>query len=531
MSIEAPWASTKGERTVALHAHTRPGWLTYETFYGLAEKPFSLSSNPSFFYQSSAHATAFADLLSGIRRRESLSVLSGDIGTGKTTLCRTVLGNLDRQTFSAFVADPFATREDLLKVVLVEFGVVSHEDLASGRLRSASRTELSYLLYEFLGTLSPLQAFAVVFIDEAQNLSLPLLEEIRILSDSDGRERQLQVVLVGQLELREKLRLPEMRQVAQRVSVCCGLEPLDRDGVDGYIAHRLHVAGGTPDRVRFSSEARDAIYDASCGVPRLINRLCDRALHHGHLARAVVIDEGLFALAHAELKPLLPSRAREPRLVLLSPDADAMATFPSESGVTPSASTTLPTVTAASTFAPQPATLEATPVAVPAPAVEATRPARAPARPRLAPAAPTFAPADRADAWFAETDARVKQAAEADPTQLPPLHDAPVSLPTGTGLHRRRSSVPLTHIEVLQRAWLRRLKIAVLLLVIVGGAGFGFTLAFNILSQPVMSPAVASPAPPSLPTPFVIPAPPADDQPPSAGIQSAATAEQTPPQN
>jgi hypothetical protein len=119
---------------------------------------------------------------------------------------------------------------------------------------------------------------------------------------------------------------------------------------------------------------------------------------------------------------------------------------------------------------------------------------------------------DGADAWFAETDARVKQAAEADPTQLPPFHDAPISpLPTGKAPHRRRSSIPLTHMEMLQRAWLRRLKIAVLLLVIVGGAAFGFTLAFSILSQPVMSPAVASPAPPSLPTPLAIPDVPADD--------------------
>jgi len=514
MSIEAPWASKKGERTVALHAHTRPGWLTYENFYGLAEKPFSLSSDPAFFYQSSSHATAFDDLLSGIRRRESLSVLSGDIGTGKTTLCRTVLGHLDRQTFSAFVADPFATREDLLKVVLVEFGVVSHEDLASGRLRGASRTELSYLLYEFLGTLSPLQAFAVVFIDEAQNLSVPLLEEIRILSDSDGRERQLQVVLVGQIELREKLQLAEMRQVAQRVTVCCGLEPLDRDGVDGYIAHRLHVAGGTPDRLRFSNEAKDAIYDASGGVPRLINRLCDRALHHGHLARAVVIDEALFALAHAELKPLLPSRARETRVVLLSPDADAMATFPSEGGVTPSASSTLPPVAAASPFAPKPATLEGTPVVVPPPAVEPATPPPAPARLRLAPAAPTVVAAEGADAWFAETDARVKQAAEADPKPLTPFHDAPISPPAAATVappRRRSSSVPLTHMEMLQRTWVRRLKIAVLLLVIVGGAGFGFTLAFGILSQPVTSPAVASPAPPRLPAALVVPVVPADE--------------------
>src|SRR5439155_24537837 len=137
-------------------------------------------------------------------RREPVAVLNGDIGMGKTTLCRTVLQHLDRQTLSAFVTDPFASREDLLKVILADFGVVSAEDLAAGRLRGASRTELNYLLYEFLDTLAPLHAFAVIFIDEAQNLSVPLLEEIRILSESDGRSKPLQVVLVGQLELRDR---------------------------------------------------------------------------------------------------------------------------------------------------------------------------------------------------------------------------------------------------------------------------------------------------------------------------------------
>ena len=220
--------------TVVVHDSARAGWLTYETFYGLREKPFSLSSDPRFFYHSPSHASTFEDLLAGIRRRESLSVLSGDIGTGKTTLCRAALQSLDRQTFSAFVPDPFVSREDLLKMVLMEFGVISVDDLTSGRLNGASRTELSYLLYEFLGRLAPLQAFAVVVIDEAQNLSLPLLEEIRILSDSDGRERQLQIVLVGQLELQQKLALPEMRQVEQRVAVRCRLGPLSRDGTAGY---------------------------------------------------------------------------------------------------------------------------------------------------------------------------------------------------------------------------------------------------------------------------------------------------------
>lgn len=277
--------------------------LTYEPFYGLREKPFSLTSDSRFFYHSRSHAPAFADLVAGIRRRESLNVLSGDIGTGKTTLCRAVLQNLDRKTFSAFVPDPFASREDLLKVLLVDFGVVSVDDLTSGRLKNASRTELSYVLYEFLGTLAQMQAFAVVIIDEAQNLSVPLLEEIRILSDADG---QLQVVLVGQLELRDKLKLPEMRQVDQRVSVHCTLDPLGSEGVAGYIDHRLYAAGGTPDRVKFSDDAVEAIYRLSGGVPRIVNRLCDRALHNGYLRRVGTIDRAIVDAASPDAIPVTP---------------------------------------------------------------------------------------------------------------------------------------------------------------------------------------------------------------------------------
>ena len=299
----------------------RSSGLTYETFYGLREKPFSLSSDSRFFYHSRLHAPAFDDLLAVIRRRESLSVLTGDIGTGKTTLCRAVLQNLDRKTFSAFVPDPFASREDLLKVVLMDFGVLSVDDLTSGRLQNASRTELSYLLYEFLDTLGPLQAFAVVVIDEAQNLSLPLLEEIRILSDSDGRERQLQVVLVGQLELREKLKLPEMRQVDQRVSVHCHLAPLGADDVAGYVAHRLQSAGGSPDRIRFSSEALEVVYRASSGVPRLINRICDRALFQGHLRRAATISREM-------VEAVLPAAAPPVPVVVKAAPSQPSATPP-----------------------------------------------------------------------------------------------------------------------------------------------------------------------------------------------------------
>ena len=302
--------------------------LTYEPFYGFREKPFSLTSDSRFFYHSRSHAPAFADLVAGIRRRESLNVLSGDIGTGKTTLCRAVLQNLDRKTFSAFVPDPFASREDLLKVLLVDFGVLSVDDLISGRLKEASRTELSYLLYEFLATLEPLQAFAVVIIDEAQNLSNELLEEIRIMSDADG---QLQVVLVGQLELREKLKQPEMRQVDQRVSVHCTLEALDCEGVAGYIDHRLYAAGGTPDRIRFSDEAIEAIYRVSDGVPRIINRLCDRALHHGYLKRVGSIDR---AILQAAIAGAIPSSAPAPLAPARRADAPR-TTQPLEPGSEP----------------------------------------------------------------------------------------------------------------------------------------------------------------------------------------------------
>ena len=278
-------------------AEPRPSGLTYEPFYGLKEKPFSLTSDSRFFYQSRSHAPAFDELLHAIRRRESLNALTGDIGTGKTTLCRAVLQSLDRKTFSAFVPDPFTSREELLKVLLTDFGVASIDDVTSGRLRNATRTELSYLLHEFLSTLVPLQAFAAVVIDEAQNLSPQLLEEVRILSDADG---QLQVLLVGQLELRERLKQPDMRQLDQRVSVHCQLQPLDAAGVAGYISHRVHVAGGSSDRVRFTADAVEAIYLLSGGVPRLINRLCDRALRHGYSNREATIDAAIVEAANPD---------------------------------------------------------------------------------------------------------------------------------------------------------------------------------------------------------------------------------------
>jgi len=397
----------------------RTAGLTYEPFYGLKEKPFSLTSDARFFYQSRAHAPAFDELLYAIKRRESLTVLTGDIGTGKTTLCRAVLQNLDRKTFSAFVTDPFASREDLLKVLLTDFGVGSIEDLASGRLRNASRTELSYLLYEFLGTLVPLQAFAVVFIDEAQNLSVPLLEEIRILSDADG---QLQVVLVGQLEFRDKLKLPQMRQLDQRVSVHSRLEPLDGAGVVGYISHRLHRAGGSADRVSFSGDAVEAIYELSGGVPRLINKVCDRALHLGHMHRLSIIDGAIVRTANSGAEP--PPREPVIAPVFIAPDPVASIVNASAPVASP-APTAAPVASPAPTPAPV-ASPVATPAPVPSPApVPAALPAPAPAASATPAPLTSAAPAPRpapppAPALVPETPL-----VEAAPRTAPSVDSAP----------------------------------------------------------------------------------------------------------
>jgi type II secretory pathway predicted ATPase ExeA/cell division septation protein DedD len=281
--------------------------LTYEPYFGLNEKPFSLNADSRFIYESPTYVAASERLLSGIRRREGLLVLTGEIGTGKTTLCRNVLQDLGRETHSAQVPDPFASREDLLKMLLIDFGVLSIQELTGGPLRQASRTELGYLLSEFLNSLAP-DAFAVVIIDEAQNLALPLIEETRILADTFGAKGRLQIVFVGQPELHAKLKLPEMRQVDQRVCGYHRLAPMSREAVTGYIQHRLQVAGLHRDRVLFPPEIVAGIHDRSGGVPRLINRVCDRALQLAYERQAErvdreVLDTALIEVGAATLSP------------------------------------------------------------------------------------------------------------------------------------------------------------------------------------------------------------------------------------
>jgi len=278
------------------------GALTYEPFYGLKAKPFSLSTDPRSLYKSPAHSAVLDDLLSGIRRREGIIVLTGEMGTGKTTLCRAALYQLDRKTFTTFVPDPHLSREDLLRMLLVDFGEVSVDDLRRGRLASASRPDLSYQLYEFLTSLESVDAFAVLVIDEAQHLAQPLLEEIRALSELEAGRRLLQIVLVGQPELQTRLKQFQMRQIDQRVTMRCELRPLTREDLAGYVAHRLATVGGTKERIAFASAAIDLIHAASNGVPRLVNILCDRAMSHAQVERVSVIGPPLVSEAIDELQ-------------------------------------------------------------------------------------------------------------------------------------------------------------------------------------------------------------------------------------
>ena len=253
----------------------------YEEYYGLVEKPFSLTPDPKYLYKSESHAAAFDLLQYAVRRREGFVVISGDIGTGKTTLCRALIEQLDQTTFTSLILNPFLSVEELLREILLDFGVVSREGVRSGRIASASKHELLSTLNDFLISLVPIRGSGVLIIDEAQHLSPQVLEEIRILSNLETNESKLlQIVLVGQLNLLDVLAEADMRQLDQRISLKAMLKPLTRDEVDAYIAHRLSVARGSSS-VEFNTDAVQTIHAITRGVPRVINLVCDRALMLG----------------------------------------------------------------------------------------------------------------------------------------------------------------------------------------------------------------------------------------------------------
>jgi general secretion pathway protein A len=266
---------------------------TYEEHYGLGQSPFSLAPDPHFLYPSASHEDAIRQLVDAARRNEGVLVLTGDVGTGKTTIARALLTRLDKTSFASLVLNPFLSVDELLREILLDFGVISRDDIRTGRAVAASRHDLTSTLHDFLLSLQPIGAHGVLIIDEAQHLPADVLEQIRIISTAESNPAQLlQVILIGQPTLLDALAQDHMRQLDSRVSVRAVLEPLNRDDVDAYVSHRLSVAGNGGG-VRFDSGAIDAISSISGGLPRLINLLCDRALMQGAQAQAQTIDAAI----------------------------------------------------------------------------------------------------------------------------------------------------------------------------------------------------------------------------------------------
>ena len=281
----------------------------YEEYFGFTEKPFSLTPDPKYLFKSASHASAFELLQYAIRRREGFVVITGDIGTGKTTLCRAILEQIDKKTFTALVLNPFLAEEDLLRVILQEFGVVSREEIRQGRMLGVSKAELIETLNEFLLSLQRLGAHALLIIDEAQNLPLQVLEQIRILSNLETeKEKLLQVVLVGQLNLKDLLRRAELRQLDQRVSIRYDLKPLTAEETSQYVQHRLSVAGGGA-AVTFAPKSLACLHRYTAGIPRLINLLCDRALLSAYSAHTPRIVPAFVDQAAESLELERPSRS------------------------------------------------------------------------------------------------------------------------------------------------------------------------------------------------------------------------------
>jgi len=273
----------------------------YESYYGLAEKPFSGSPDPRFLFPCGIHQAAFEVLEHAWQRGEGVVAITGDAGTGKTTLCRTMLERFDRRTFGALVVDPMLSDDELLKLMLQDFGVVSRDEFTRGETRYVSTQALFDTLSDFLLSLRPLGASAVLIVDEAQNLRPRVLDQIRILSNLEvDKKKLLEVVLVGR-PTRPRRRGPA--PLAPWVSITHELRPLSRVEAAAYVRHRVAIASGGASageaRVVFQPQALYAIHRLSDGIPQAINLLCDRALTAGCAGGSRVID------------PLLVRRAAE----------------------------------------------------------------------------------------------------------------------------------------------------------------------------------------------------------------------------
>ncbi|MBN2319787.1 MAG: AAA family ATPase [Acidobacteria bacterium] len=276
----------------------------YEKFYGLKERAFNLTPDPTFLFLNNRSREALDHILYGIERREGFALIVGDIGTGKTTLCWTLLERLEKKRVrTALIQNPLLPEADILRSILQDLGARAEEvesdspTDANDRMQAfntewlegLTKKQLLDRLNRFLAARAQEDVFTVLIVDEAQNISITLLEQLRLLSNLEtAKKKLLQIIFVGQLELEQKLKAPSMRQLNQRISVRFETRPFSKADTEKYIRHRLAKAGGG-GKVRFRSGAFKAVWRYSKGCPRLINLICDRAFLAAYSERSLLI--------------------------------------------------------------------------------------------------------------------------------------------------------------------------------------------------------------------------------------------------
>lgn len=263
----------------------------YLNYYGLKQSPFSITATGSCFYQSNFHEEALAHVLYGINERKGLILLTGEVGTGKTTTCKVLMGKLPSHYKSSLILNPYFNATQLIKAVLDDFGI---------KAQGKSKLAMIQALNEFLLKTHQDNSTAVLIVDEAQDLSAAQLEQLRLLSNLETEyAKLLQIVLVGQPELRDKLSQYKLRQIKQRISVQYDLNPLSKNDIKNYIDFRISQQHGS---VIFCQEAIDEIYAYTGGIPRLVNTLCDRALLAGFAQECIHINRDIIIQCISELK-------------------------------------------------------------------------------------------------------------------------------------------------------------------------------------------------------------------------------------
>lgn len=265
----------------------------YLDYYGLKEPPFNITPDPRFLFFSARHREAYDHLLYGIENRKGFIALTGEVGSGKTTVCRAVLAALPKNVRTALILNPSLTETQLLRAILHDFGLVP---------RGRDRLDFIEQLNEFLLQQNREGFNVTLFIDEAQDLLPEVMEQIRLLSNLETDQHKLmQIVLAGQPELQARLAKPEFRQLRQRITVSCRLLPLTREETGLYIQHRLLVAGAVAC-AGFSDDAIRRVHAYARGIPRVTNTVCDRAMLAGYVAAARAIGGREVKRAVAELE-------------------------------------------------------------------------------------------------------------------------------------------------------------------------------------------------------------------------------------